>query len=410
MRGHTAVLAAVLALAPVGTAAASNRAAADWALPEIRVVTSAGLMGAKSPATFRPTANLTDQALANLVFGLQQLLAPPQPAPVVPVPPTTTPTTTTTTTVPTTATTDTTPTTTTVTTTTEPVTTTAPVTTTTVATTPPLPPAQPPTVAHPNADATMTMLDAELVDGVGLSAAAAEYARGARAAGLNIPARFGTEVAARLLGLRIDHPAREDELELLPNDPATRAEAAYSAAQIIHSSGWLVPVVQNLADTFSLPTLSMWQKRILDTAVARIGMPYVWGGTSDGSEVDFGVPARGGYDCSGFVWRVYKLTRYPGEGDLADTLRGRTTYVMSGEVPRSELIDFDHLQPADVLFFGAKGPDSSPSQVDHMAIYMGNGWFIQSSGYGVALAQLTGWYRQHFAWARRPLREAGLAG
>jgi cell wall-associated NlpC family hydrolase len=256
----------------------------------------------------------------------------------------------------------------------------------------------------------MTALDAQLVNGVGLDAAAAEFARGARAAGLAVPARFGDEVAARLLGLRTDHPAREDFLELLPADPATRSEAAYSAAQLIHTSGWLVPVVQNLADTFSLPHYSKWQRRILDTAVARIGMPYVWGGTSDGAEIDFGVAARGGYDCSGFVWRVYKLTRYPGERDLASVLRGRTTYVMSGEVPRSELVSFAHLQPADVLFFGAHGPRSSPSQVDHMGIYLGNGWFIQSSGYGVAVAQLTGWYRHRFAWARRPLREAGLSG
>jgi cell wall-associated NlpC family hydrolase len=83
---------------------------------------------------------------------------------------------------------------------------------------------------------------------------------------------------------------------------------------------------------------------------------------------------------------------------------------MSGEVPRSELIDFKDLQPADVIFFGAHGPRSSPSEVDHTAIYIGNGWFIQSSEYGVALAQLTGWYRHNFAWARRPLREAGLTG
>jgi cell wall-associated NlpC family hydrolase len=43
-----------------------------------------------------------------------------------------------------------------------------------------------------------------------------------------------------------------------------------------------------------------------------------------------------------------------------------------------------------------------------MGIYVGNGWFVQSSGYGVDLAQLTGWYRTAFAWARRPLAEAGL--
>lgn len=408
----------MLVLLPAGSALASthrSQHSSSWALPEIRVVTGAGLMGTKSPATFRPGAKLTDQALANLVFQLQQLLAPPPPpAPVAPPPPL--PDTTTTSTDPTQTTTDPTDTTTDPTqTTTDPTqTTTDPVTTTTTTVAepppPPPPPATPPKVPHGAAAATMTMLDAQLVDGIGLDAAAAAFARGARAAGLDIPARFGTEVVARLLGLRIDHPASEDSLELLPNDPATRAEAAYSAAQILHSSGWLVPVVQGLSDTFSLPQYSTWQRRILDTAVARIGMPYVWGGTSDGPEVDFGVPARGGYDCSGFVWRVYKLTPYANEGDLASTLRGRTTYLMSGEVPRSELIDFDHLQPADVLFFGPRGPRSSPSQVDHMAIYLGNGWFIQSSNYGVAIAQLTGYYRHEFAWARRPLREAGLSG
>lgn len=407
------VFVAALALVPAGSALGATRKAAStwWALPEIKVVTSQGLMGTHSPSTFRPSAALTNQALANLTFQLRALLAPP-PAPVTPPPPpqpvtdpTTTDTTTTdTTTDPATTTTDTT---TTTTTTTDPTD-----TTTTVAEPPPPPPppAAPPKVPHGASAATMTELDAQLVDAVGLDAAAAEFARGAHAAGLAIPDRFGTEVAARLLGLRLDHPAREDYLELLPNDPATRSEAAYSAAQIIHSSGWLVPVVQSLADTFSLPQYTTWQRRIIDTAVARIGMPYVWGGTSDGPEVDFGIAARGGYDCSGFVWRVYKLTSYPGEGDLASTLRGRTTYVMSGEVPRSELINFAHLQPADVIFFGAHGPRSSPSEVDHMGIYIGNGWFIHSSDYGVALAQLTGWYRREFAWARRPLREAGLTG
>lgn len=406
-----------LALVQAGVASAKSHRVASWALPQIRVVTADGLMGAHSPAAFRPNAKLTNQALANLVFDLRRMLAPPPPPPVVPPPPaplpdpaTTTDQATTTEETTTTATT-TSATTTTVTTTTTTgaaVTTTAPMPPPTPA--PPLPPAQPPKVPDGAGAASMALLDAELVDGVGLGAAAAEFARGARAAGLDVPSRFGTEVAARLLRLRIDHPAREDSIELLPNDAATRAEAAYSAAQIIRSSGWLVPVVQNLADTFSLPHYSKWQRRILDTAVARIGMPYVWGGTSDGPEVDFGVEARGGYDCSGFVWRVYKLTPYPHEGDLASRLRGRTTYVMSGEVPRSELIGFKHLQPADVLFFGARGPRSSPSQVDHMGIYLGSGWFIQSSNYGVAIAQLTGYYRHRFAWARRPLREAGLTG
>jgi cell wall-associated NlpC family hydrolase len=403
-RMRVGIVAAAIVLASAGSASAATHRTGSWAAPQIRVVAHAGLMGTHTPVTFRPNGTLTDQALANLVFDLQRLLAPPAPPPVVPPPAPPAP-------LPDTTSTDTTQT------TTDPTeTTTLPVDTTTTTTTvtepvpPPEPPATPPKVPHGGGAATMTMLDAQLVDAVGLDAAASGFARGARASGLSIPARFGTEVTARLLGLRTDHPASEDSLELLPDDPATRAEAAYSTARILQSSGWLVPIVQQLADSFSLPHFSSWQRRILDTAVARIGMPYVWGGTSDGPETDFGVWARGGYDCSGFVWRVYKLTRYAHEGDLASVLRGRTTYVMSGEVPRSELINFKHLQPADVLFFGARGPRSSPSQVDHMAIYLGSGWFIQSSDYGVALAQLTGWYRRHFAWARRPLREAGLAG
>jgi len=81
---------------------------------------------------------------------------------------------------------------------------------------------------------------------------------------------------------------------------------------------------------------------------------------------------------------------------------------MSVEVPRSKRITFNKLQPADVIFFGSNGPRSKGPQIFHTAIYVGNGWFIQSSDEGVALAQLTGWYKQKFAWGRRPLREAGL--
>ena len=81
---------------------------------------------------------------------------------------------------------------------------------------------------------------------------------------------------------------------------------------------------------------------------------------------------------------------------------------MSVEVPRSQRISFKNLQPADVIFFGTKGPKSSGAQVFHAAIYVGNGWLIQSSGEGVALAPLSDWYAKKFAWGRRPLHEAGL--
>jgi len=83
---------------------------------------------------------------------------------------------------------------------------------------------------------------------------------------------------------------------------------------------------------------------------------------------------------------------------------------MSGEVPRSQRIGLAKLQPADVIFFGDRGPRSQPAQVGHTGIYVGNGWFVHSSDNGVALATLDGWYKREFAWARRPLAEAGLSG
>ena len=372
MGQRLATLAAACAVAAVSTAAAagSSRNLPNWAAPQIATVVAHKLMGAKSVRKFHPNATLTNKALTSLAADLKEQLGS---------------------TAPTADGTGDTGTTTTGTTTTG--------TTTT-------------TVSDPTAPVTMTQLDRSLVQAIGLGKAAKQFTQGARADGLAVPGRFGTEVVARLLGLRLNHPAAQDFIELRPQDPATRAEAAYSAAQILDlgllADSWQIAEVKSLAADFTLPQVNDWQRQILKVAFSKIGMPYIWGGTSDNTETDFGVTARGGYDCSGFVWRVYKLQSYPDEGGLASTLTGRTTYTMSVEVPRSKRISFQKLQPADVIFFGSRGPSSKGSQVFHTAIYVGNGWFIQSSDRGVALAQLTGWYKKKFAWGRRPLREAGL--
>jgi cell wall-associated NlpC family hydrolase len=264
------------------------------------------------------------------------------------------------------------------------------------------------TVAAPSAAVTVTQLDARLVRALGLSDAAAAFTAGAQAAGLATPSRFGTETVARLLGLRTNHPAAHDDLELLPTDPVTRAETAYSVAQILRFRGWETQFVEDAAATFELPQLAAWQTRVLNTAVRFVGFPYVWGGTSEKAEAPFGVQAHGGFDCSGFVWRVYKLQAYPGGAALASTLKGRTTYQLSGEVGPAKRIGFAKLSPGDILFFGPSGPRSRPASIGHAGIYLGGGWMIHSSGQGVAVTPLTGWYRQQFAWGRRPLAEAGL--
>jgi cell wall-associated NlpC family hydrolase len=261
----------------------------------------------------------------------------------------------------------------------------------------------------PSATVSVKKLDAVLVGYLGMGGAAREIQKTLTDAGLKPPANTGTEAVARMLGLRLNHPAAQDGLELRPLQPVTRAEAAYSFAQLLTLDESALASVQASADAFTLPVFTPWQQRVLTTAIHYVGYPYIWGGTNPGPETLFGVSSAGGFDCSGFVWRVYKLTAYAGEGTLASVLRGRTTYQMSGEVPRSARITAASLQPGDVMFFGPNGPKSKPGAVDHTALYLGNGWFVQSSGEGVTLLPFDGWYTRTFAWARRPLREAGLS-
>ncbi len=130
---------------------------------------------------------------------------------------------------------------------------------------------------------------------------------------------------------------------------------------------------------------------------------------SENTQTLFGVTSRGGFDCSGFVWRVYKTEPYEDAPRLGSTIRGRTTYDMSGEFARSKRVRKAGLLPADIIFFGDRGPQSAPSEVGHAGISLGGGWFVHSSSQGVTMVPLAGWYSDSFAWGRRPLREVGLA-
>jgi cell wall-associated NlpC family hydrolase len=262
-------------------------------------------------------------------------------------------------------------------------------------------------VENPGAPVTMTQLNRALVRALGLAPAARAFRAELGRAGLRPPRRAGWETVARLLWLRINHEAAHDDRELRPGDPASRAETAYSVAQVLRLSDWSLERVAGLAEDFHLPALTDWQQKVLRRAVRFVGYPYVWGGMSENRQTLFGVTSRGGFDCSGFVWRVYKLRSWPGAPQLTGVLKGRTTYQMSGEVGAGKRIRWAKIKPADVLFFG-NGRNSTPSRVSHTGLALGNGWMVHSSGQGTTLVPLEGWYQSGFAWGRRPLREAGL--
>lgn len=249
------------------------------------------------------------------------------------------------------------------------------------------------------AQMTLVRFDNLLVRQLGLGEVAQLVQTVAEKARLSPPPYFGSEVVARYLGLRYDHPAGEDRLELYPWNQITRAEAAHSFAVALGLSSWTIQTARERLATFALPQYDADQLQVLKIAVSKIGMPYVWGGTTDGTEDGL---EHGGYDCSGFIWRVYKVSGLPWGAQIL----GRTAAEQAGEIPRSHRVKMDEVQPGDLLFFGSAHFNSkaTESNVVHEGLALGDGWVIHSSGQGVYVLPLSeGWLYESFAWARRVL-------
>jgi cell wall-associated NlpC family hydrolase len=207
-------------------------------------------------------------------------------------------------------------------------------------------------------------------------------------------------VAARALELRYNHPSDEDAHEVLPTEPIDRAEVAYMFERAFEvGSGWQLYSLAAYKNV-TFPTLSDRQKEIVSFALKYIGYPYVWAGEFPTKKSPYGAQASGGFDCSGFVFYVMKMHfGYPitvnerGAHDMADRAKPRITR--------------KQLQPGDLIFFGPQGPKSDVATIYHAGLYLGNGWFIHSTGSsdGVTLASLdtSSYYKKYFAWGRRLL-------
>lgn len=125
--------------------------------------------------------------------------------------------------------------------------------------------------------------------------------------------------------------------------------------------------------TTSTPTPPV-NSSIVESAEAYLGIPYKWGGTTDK-----------GFDCSGFVQKVYK--------DMGYSI-GRTTQLQALE--GEEVEDY---ALGDILCFGR-----SKWNIVHTGIYIGDGKFIHaSSPEGVIISELD-IYGLNLVMARRILK------
>jgi cell wall-associated NlpC family hydrolase len=251
-------------------------------------------------------------------------------------------------------------------------------------------------VAAPTGPVSVAGFDRLLVAQLGLADVADAVQSQARHAGLTPPARFGTEVVARMLGLHYNHPASDEREELYPWDAITRAEAAYSLARVLGFKGWETQSARDELARFVLPRYGPRTRSALRIAVQRIGMPYIWGGVLDRTG---GWQAHGGYDCSGFAWRVFKLTGLAHIG-------GRTAAQQAAEIPRSRRLALSEVHPGDLLFFGPGRiwQKVTEKRIVHEGIALSGEWMIHSSGQGVFVSPLfESWRAREFSWARRVL-------
>jgi cell wall-associated NlpC family hydrolase len=118
----------------------------------------------------------------------------------------------------------------------------------------------------------------------------------------------------------------------------------------------------------SVMDFSLWRKHaktdsanLVKTAIAQMGKPYLWGGTS-----------AKGFDCSGFTKTVYQANGTILARDASQQVNQGT------EVPRISI--WNEIITGDLLFFGRKATGEQSERVSHVGMYIGNSEFIHCSG------------------------------
>ena len=139
------------------------------------------------------------------------------------------------------------------------------------------------------------------------------------------------------------------------------------------------PVSQAPATTEDRPTTGSRIQGVLKRALALLGTPYRWGGTT-----------TAGFDCSGLVGYVFRTT-----------LGIELPRVSRDMARQGEQVARTEMSPGDLVFFGRRG------KVDHVGIYLGEGRFVHAprTGRDVTVSSLEGGY-----WGGKFLQARRVAG
>ncbi|TWI01048.1 cell wall-associated NlpC family hydrolase [Luteimonas cucumeris] len=136
----------------------------------------------------------------------------------------------------------------------------------------------------------------------------------------------------------------------------------------------------DLGAAHAAPQTSGRVQALLQKALALLGTPYRWGGTSPD-----------GFDCSGMVGYVFR------------SALGIELPRVSREMAKDgEKVDRASLAAGDLVFFSRRG-----KRVDHVGIYVGEGRFVHAprSGKDVEVSSLSDGY-----WSRKYMQARRVAG
>ena len=128
--------------------------------------------------------------------------------------------------------------------------------------------------------------------------------------------------------------------------------------------------------------------KVLTCAQQYLGVPYVYGGRSPS-----------GFDCSGFVYYVFK--------NAAGITLNLTAYTQGYDDRYQKITNIVDLKAGDVLYFNTVDDNDL---CDHAGIYLGNNQFIHASSAGgkVMISNLgtnsSSYYYRTYSWARRIIK------
>jgi hypothetical protein len=256
---------------------------------------------------------------------------------------------------------------------------------------------------EPKEPVTMTQVHFALINALPLNEEVNRLANLHTADGYTFdhPDKFPQILLGMRLHLRYNHSS--EGLDVTPHDPLSRAEVAYSLWQAASATKYDLETLVKYRN-ITLPAVKSYKRKFITFGLSYVGYPYIWGGDwyeKTPSGYCCGAQPTGGFDCSGLMWWDLKA---PAGGYNNKKIRGYEGWNLPQRTSADMAATGKHLsygkaKPGDLMFYDG----DNNGTVDHVDVYLGNGWALDSSSGqgGVTILRVgEGWYHDHFVHAR----------